>query len=1204
MKKRIPNIIYILLVTMLVLSSSVFVTISDDDINYEPMGTPSVTTNATTNVEETTATLHGYLSDDGGGCNVKFQYGTTTGYGTNTANQSKSSGDEFSAGISSLSEGTLYHSRAVAITTGDVVLTNWDDEDVGNSSGTSGKIQFTNTNGASYWKVASNWSKTGSNSFLIDAIGGTSTPEGWWNLTESYDYMSEISLWFNFSTISAAGSEYYIYFKNSTGTTVLSFYIDAIAEDIFYFINDSAAVELESGINGDIRRLVVTHNTGNQMTYKLYNNAGGLVVSKTGYTTGNNTWVNFSSIFFDYTAEMAGQITMYLDDLNITAGTSTGYGSDKTFLTKPLVPTSFTATTYNTSQINLTWTKGTGADNTYIERNATAVTSWARGAGTEIYNGTGTNYEDTGLASGVTYYYQAWSYTDQLTLHQWSDSNASSSNTTETQSSDIVYVDDNAGAGWYDATHVKTIQEGIDNVSSSGTVYIWAGAYNESVTVNKSLTIIGNSTETVNLTYTGIGDGTVIISVDWVNISNINMHNISNTNAIYLQWTNHTNISSVSFVDITESIIEAGGESMGPVELYNLTIRNAGNGLILELIHNLSVIDCSIINVTKFGMCEESNSLYLSGITDAIITGCNISDSSTETSWGILSEGTSSNITFYNNYISNFTCLANDTTTNIIWNTTKQLGTNIIGGSYLGGNYWSEYTGIDTNGDGLGNTNTPYNSSGNITDGGDYLPLCTAQIATVKNLNTSEMFVTIQSAIDDSDTLNGHTIQVYAGTYNENVVINKTLTIQGNSSTNTTIDGGNVGSTVKITVDWVNLTGFYITNCVVSGATQYAGVKVIGNNTHIYSCNISSNNGHGVYVGVQNSDYYLNNISNNNISSNGEVGVYLSYTNSNAIYNNTIMNSDGRGIFLQDSSPWVYNYDNNISYNAISKSSNSGIEIKGGNHTVWNNTISDCTLSGIYLNKAENITVYNNNVTSNGGDVKGDDYYGLMLESSNNNTFYNNYVSNIDSSITYNVKEITCTYGNVWNTTKQSGSSIIGGSYLGGNYWSDYTGEDTDGDGLGNTLTPYNSSGNISNGGDYLPLCTTQEGIDVDVSPDTWTAGNINIGTSTTENFTFYQNGSVNIDITVGYDSTNYTFVVYSDWLTSGHDRFCANFTNDAWVSEHDVSTGYPPTSILKTNFAPGNFEFGIRMWMPRTTTNYPAKQENFDVVLTVQEHT
>jgi len=82
--------------------------------------------------------------------------------------------------------------------------------------------------------------------------------------------------------------------------------------------------------------------------------------------------------------------------------------------------------------INLTWTSGDGANNTYIERNTTE--SWLRGQGTEIYNGSGTNYEDTGLSAGVTYYYQAWSYTNWTynpTLQQWSDDNASASNTTD-----------------------------------------------------------------------------------------------------------------------------------------------------------------------------------------------------------------------------------------------------------------------------------------------------------------------------------------------------------------------------------------------------------------------------------------------------------------------------------------------------------------------------------------------------------------------------------------------------------------------------------------------------------------------------------------------------------------------------------------------------------------------------------------------------
>ena len=51
-----------------------------------------------------------------------------------------------------------------------------------------------------------------------------------------------------------------------------------------------------------------------------------------------------------------------------------------------------------------------------------------------VYNGTGIYYEDTGLIEGVTYYYQAWSYTewiyDSTTLNQWSDDNASEINTT------------------------------------------------------------------------------------------------------------------------------------------------------------------------------------------------------------------------------------------------------------------------------------------------------------------------------------------------------------------------------------------------------------------------------------------------------------------------------------------------------------------------------------------------------------------------------------------------------------------------------------------------------------------------------------------------------------------------------------------------------------------------------------------------------
>ena len=48
---------------------------------------------------------------------------------------------------------------------------------------------------------------------------------------------------------------------------------------------------------------------------------------------------------------------------------------------------------------------------------------------------------------------------------------------------------------------------------------------------------------------------------------------------------------------------------------------------------------------------------------------------------------------------------------------------NVIGGDFLAGNWYVDYFGKDNNGDGIGDTNIPYNASGMINNGGDYLPL-------------------------------------------------------------------------------------------------------------------------------------------------------------------------------------------------------------------------------------------------------------------------------------------------------------------------------------------------------------------------------------------------------------------------------------------------------------------------------------------------
>lgn len=73
-----------------------------------------VSTNAATNVEETSATLNGTLDDDAGEARLcGFEWGPTEDYGTFTPRESKVKGQTFSQNISGLSPGVKYYFRAV-----------------------------------------------------------------------------------------------------------------------------------------------------------------------------------------------------------------------------------------------------------------------------------------------------------------------------------------------------------------------------------------------------------------------------------------------------------------------------------------------------------------------------------------------------------------------------------------------------------------------------------------------------------------------------------------------------------------------------------------------------------------------------------------------------------------------------------------------------------------------------------------------------------------------------------------------------------------------------------------------------------------------------------------------------------------------------------------------------------------------------------
>jgi len=88
-------------------------------------------------------------------------------------------------------------------------------------------------------------------------------------------------------------------------------------------------------------------------------------------------------------------------------------------------------------------------------------------------------------------------------------------------------------------------------------------------------------------------------------------------------------------------------------------------------------------------------------------------------------------------------------------------------------------------------------------------------------------------------------------------------------------------------------------------------------------------------------------------------------------------------------------------------------------------------------------------------------YRGFSLDDSSNNLIYNNYLDNANNAYDDGAND--------WNTTK-NGTNIIGGPYLGGNYWSDFDEasegcNDPNSDGICDSNYTL-ASGNV----DYLPL--------------------------------------------------------------------------------------------------------------------------------------
>jgi len=322
------------------------------------------------------------------------------------------------------------------------------------------------------------------------------------------------------------------------------------------------------------------------------------------------------------------------------------------------------------------------------------------------------------------------------------------------------------------------------------------------------------------------------------------------------------------------------------------------------------------------------------------------------------------------------------------------------------------------------------------------LGILSTGVASADTIYVPDNYKTIQLAVTNAST--NDTIIVRDGAYTENVDVDKRLTIRSeNGSVDCIITAADSGcDVVQITADNVIITDLTLTGAD-GGYMATRGVEISANN-----CSLIGNRLHDNGVSVTVSAWCnFSKIIDNEIYSNGLAAMLLDKCGEgHYIHNNSFYGNEGPAIYMRSNNSIVVH--NNIFLNA-----GRAITVDGYHNQIKNNCIGGNEY-GVYINGASYNTITSNNIY-NSSDT------GIYLQySSNGNIIYNNQFNNSNNAYDNGT--------NIWNTTPVTGPNIVGGPFIGGNYWSDYKGMDNNSDGFGDI--PYNVNGTGESNIDHLPL--------------------------------------------------------------------------------------------------------------------------------------
>ena len=229
--------------------------------------------------------------------------------------------------------------------------------------------------------------------------------------------------------------------------------------------------------------------------------------------------------------------------------------------------------------------------------------------------------------------------------------------------------------------------------------------------------------------------------------------------------------------------------------------------------------------------------------------------------------------------------------------------------------------------------------------------------------------------------------------------------------------------------------------------TNLDGIVLIGSNNNIIKNNTAcENEDNGFDLEDSSGNEVCNNIVNKNLG-----GILLIRSNNNKITNNTACENEDNGIHLQDSS-W-----NEVCNNIVNKNLDGILLIGSNNNIIKNNTICENGNNGIQLQDSSENEVCNNIVNKN--------LDGILLQSANNNVITkNNIVNNKNQAEIYDVTYTLYEYNNFDR-----------------NYWSDYTGEDKNKNGIGDKPYEIDEANK-----DRYPYMSYSGWLNVVITPEFW----------------------------------------------------------------------------------------------------------------------